>query len=106
MSITKKRIEILSSMLDESPNDVFLHYALAMEFLGTNDTDNALEKFRFIQNNYTDYLPVYYQLGLILINIGREEEATTIIKEGIELAIAQKEDKTKRELEMLLNELD
>jgi tetratricopeptide (TPR) repeat protein len=98
-----QRIEKLKSYLDETPQDPFLIYALAMEYL-QDLPEKAEEQLRILLKNHPEYLPSYYQLGLLQIEKGNPEEAIGILQKGIELARNQNNRHTLNELQMLLDE--
>lgn len=98
------RIDKLLEMLQTMPEDTFLLYALALEYSANKQPFEA-EKY-FIKTHETDpdYLPLYYQYGMHLIQT-KSSKATEIIQQGIELATIKKDGKTKGELEFLLEDI-
>jgi tetratricopeptide (TPR) repeat protein len=80
------RIEDLKKMLLNEPDDVFLNYALAVEWVGQQKYDDALKQFLRTLDLNKDYLPCYYQLGQVLEKQNKEQEALAYYKQGAELA--------------------
>ncbi|MBX7205833.1 MAG: tetratricopeptide repeat protein [Bacteroidia bacterium] len=96
----------LLKFLEETPDDDFLNYAIAMEYMGAGDLDKALELLMNLKERNPEYLATYYQLGKILETKSETEKARSIFKRGHELAIKQKENKTAAELQSAINLLD
>ena len=57
--MNQKRLEQLREMLAEEPNDPFLIYALATEYLNT-DKAKARLYFEILLSKYPDYAGTYY----------------------------------------------
>lgn len=99
------RLDVLKEFLDQSPDDPFLHFAIAKEFEKGDNLDDALEKYRFLESTHPDYLGTYYHLGQLLIKLNHLPMAKEAIEKGIEVAIKQEDQHSKSELEGLLMEL-
>ncbi len=100
-----QRLQTLLEWLERSPEDPFLHFGVAMEYLSMNDAGHALEKLEYIQDQFPDYLPTYYLLAKQLEAANLNEKAIEIYEKGITLAVSQKENKTAGELRSALEEL-
>ncbi|MGZ3943251.1 MAG: tetratricopeptide repeat protein, partial [Bacteroidia bacterium] len=57
------RLEQLQQMLLQEPNDEFLQYAIAVEYLAANEMQKASEWLEKILTKNKNYLAAYYQLG-------------------------------------------
>lgn len=89
----KSRREQIEAMLrDGVEDDGFLRYGLAMEHKAEGNTARALECFRELLRAVPDYVPGFMQLGQLLNQLGEEDEAKQIYRDGI--AIAQKKGDT------------
>lgn len=99
------RLQTLLEWLEKSPDDVFLHFGVAMEYLSVNNSVEAIRKMEYILNHFPDYLPNYYQLGKQYELQNNNERAIEIFELGISLATQQKETKTAGELRSALEEL-
>lgn len=92
------RLTQLQQMLEQEPNDVFLHYAIAIEYFSAADFKEALSRFKIILSDYPDYLSAYYQTGKCHEELQQTEEAKEVYAKGIELAQKQNKTKTLNEL--------
>jgi len=92
-----ERLVKLFEFLSQNPSDVFLKYAIALEFVKIGELEKATHFFNDLLENSPDYLPTYYQAGKFYENID-EAKAIDIYKKGIELATLQHNIHTKGEL--------
>lgn len=100
-----KRIEELNRMLEESPDDSFLQYALALESEKSGSLKDAIQRMENLLERDATYLPAYYQLARLLIIDEKITEASTILDKGILLAQRQNNRHTLAELRMLADEI-
>lgn len=100
------KITELQKMLQEEPDDPFLHYALGLEFAKKKYFQEAMASFQAVLNFDENYVAAYYQLGLIFIELDIVDVAKTYILKGIKIAEDKKDLKTKHELEALLENID
>jgi tetratricopeptide (TPR) repeat protein len=100
------RIEQLKIFLEESPNDAFLNYALATEYIGLGDDVQAEIVFRQLLEKSPDYVATYYHLGKLLERKQLKSEAMDIYRAGIEKARAVGEQHSLSELQSALLELE
>lgn len=84
-----KRIDALLSMLQTEPNDIFLNYSLAIEYMGENKLDPAEEQFLKVLNFQPDYVPAFYQLGKLYELKQMNGKALEILNKGKDLAKQQ-----------------
>lgn len=103
--MSNQRLEKLLEMLEKQPDDLFLQYAMGMEYMGINDMIRAEEAMRNVILADPHYVPAYYQLGKILIGKQAEKEATHILGKGLEEAKLKGDLKTMNEFRSLLDEL-
>jgi tetratricopeptide (TPR) repeat protein len=97
-----QRITQLLQWLETDANDTFLLYAVAMEYKNF-DIPKALEYFEKLLTSHEDYLPTYYQVAEIYVELKETEKAEMIYKKGIQLAQQQKQQKTLAELQSAYN---
>jgi tetratricopeptide (TPR) repeat protein len=96
-------LERLQGFLNDDPDDVFTHYAIALEYAGMNRTEEALAVFRDILARDPSYIPAHQQLGLLLARLDRKEEAREAFERGI--AAAGGDPHARMEMQESLDEL-
>ena len=97
------RIRQLELFLHETPDDPFLLYALALEYLRVNP-EKAAGLFTRLLDEFPDYLPTYYQAAGFAAARGETENAASIYLRGIALAQLQKDPLALRELQTAYNQ--
>ncbi len=97
-NMTTNRLELISEMLEKNPDDTFLNYAAALEYKKDNAPKKAISIFKKIIDMDPDYLATYYQLGKLLEDAGKTEEAIKIYRKGHKLAREKKDVKAMGEL--------
>ena len=100
------RIDMLLSLLELEPDDIFLNYALAIEFVGEKKLEDAEKQFLKTVKLNSEYLPCYYQLGQVAEKIKTEKEALEYYKTGLALAQKQNNQKAVNELSEAIWMLD
>jgi Flp pilus assembly protein TadD len=80
------RRDQLQQMLQESPDDTFLLYALAMEQRSAGDDEAALSQLDRVLAVDSDYVAAYFQKGQILAGLDRPEQARQVLQQGITVA--------------------
>lgn len=96
----------LLAFLADSPNDEFLQYALAQEYISEAEDAKAEEIFRKLIQQNPDYVATYYHLGKLQERKGEKEDAMEIYRNGIEIAKKTKEQHALSELQSALLELE
>lgn len=87
------RIDMLLEMLAKEPSDIFLNYALGLEYIGELDLEQAEFQFKKVLELCPDYIAAYYQLGKLFESQLKNTEALQYYKLGLENAKAQKNNK-------------
>lgn len=101
------RIEWLSNMQREVPQDPFYPYAIALEIHSkTGNRSVSLQLLREVIIKFPEYIPAYHLLATWLVEDGNQDEATKVLKEGIGLALASGGVKAASEMKSLLAELE
>ncbi|HEX5172428.1 MAG TPA: tetratricopeptide repeat protein [Cyclobacteriaceae bacterium] len=98
------RLKQLQKFLDEDPADPFNWYALALEYL-KSDQKKALTLFEKLLADFDQYLPTYYQAALLYIQLEESRKAVNVFEKGIALARDQNNLKAANELRSALDEL-
>ena len=92
------RLEKLKEMEKQKPDDAFVKFAIAQEYVGMNDDTAALACFQLLLEKSPDYLPSYYQLGKLYERLEDLKSAANIYTKGMVVAKAAKDLKTAGEL--------
>ena len=99
------RREQLEALLTEEPNDSFLRYGLAMEYVSQGDDAGAVLRFAELFAATPDYMPGYMQGGQALGRLGRVEEARETFRRGIAMAQQQGNHHAAEEMQEMLENL-
>jgi tetratricopeptide (TPR) repeat protein len=99
------RLEKLLEFIKNEPEDPFLKYALATEYLRINQTDKALNYYEDLTTNHPDYVGTYYHLGKLYEALGRKEDALKTYETGMKVSREQRDNHAFSELQTVYNEL-
>ncbi len=99
------RIEMLSRVLAQNPDDAFARYGLAMEHTKAGDIELALAEFRKLLQAHPDYTAGYFMAAQTLARAGRLDEARAMLRDGIASAARTNNQHAKTEMEAMLAEL-
>lgn len=103
--MTLTRLDQLKNFLEQEPNDAFLKYAIATEYLSLGFKDKTLELFEALLVEHPDYLGTYYHLGKLYEQFAKTSEAEKTYSKGIELAKTLKNKHAQNELQQALDDL-
>lgn len=88
------RTEQVLRMLEKEPDDLFLNYALGIEYTSSPGSQaKAKEQFKKVLAINPDYIAAYYQLGQLSTLLEEITEALDYYKTGLEKAKTQKNNK-------------
>lgn len=90
------RLESLLELLKSETDDLFLNYALGIEYVALQRHDAAEQQFRKVLALDPGYLGAYYQLGKLL-ETRNTSAALEIYREGLEKAQVKKDNKAVNE---------
>src|ERR1700742_2207693 len=93
------RLDKLLEFIKNEPNDEFLKYALATEYLRLNQTDKALDYYEDLVKNHPNYTGTYYHLGKLYEALDRKEDAVSIYEKGMEITRAKRDNHAFSELQ-------
>ena len=99
------RLERLQEFLNNEPNDPFLKYALATEYLRLNNPEKALWFFLDLVDKHTDYVGTYYHLGKLYEQMAQSKDALVTYEKGIAVAKKIKDQHALNELLGVYNSL-
>lgn len=80
------RLQKLLDFLKNEPDDPFLKYALATEYMNNNQFDIALQYYENLINNHPDYVGTYYHLGKLYERLDRKSDALLTYQKGMEIS--------------------
>src|SRR5580698_8787511 len=98
------RLEKLLEFIKNEPEDEFLKYALATEYLRLNDSTKALEYYEKLVNEHPNYVGTYYHLGKLYEALNRKPDAITIYEKGMEAAQKKSDNHAFAELKAVYQE--
>ncbi|NNU33077.1 tetratricopeptide repeat protein [Mucilaginibacter sp. S1162] len=98
------RLEKLLEFIKNEPNDEFLKYALATEYLRLNQVDKALEYYEDLVNNHPQYSGTYYHLGKLYEALNRTDDAVKVYEKGMEITKAKRDNHAFNELQAVYRE--
>ncbi|MDB5127578.1 tetratricopeptide repeat protein [Mucilaginibacter sp.] len=79
------RLDKLLAFIQNEPEDEFLKYALATEYLRLNDSEKALSYYEDLVNNHPNYTGTYYHLGKLYEALNRKDDAISTYEKGMEI---------------------
>lgn len=99
------RREKLEAMLAESPDDAFIRYALALAYASEGDATQAAGSLESLLETDSHYVPAYFQLAQLHVQLGQPESAKPVLARGIEMARRAGDSHAEDELRGLLSQL-
>lgn len=98
------RLNQLLQFLQEDPHDPFTVYAIATEYKNI-DITKSRSWFEKLLTEHPDYLPTYYHIAHLYLDLDMRVRAEEAFVKGIELAKKQNNALSLRELQNAYNEL-
>ena len=93
------RLDKLLEFIKNEPDDEFLKYALATEYLRINQPDVALTYYENLIDNHPGYVGTYYHLGKLYEALNRKEDAIKTYQNGMVLTKAKHDNHAFNELQ-------
>lgn len=87
------RLDTLLALLKDEPDDVFLNYAVGIEYAASGQTDLAAIQFTRVLQLDNNYIAAYYQLGQLYTTRQDTGKAIQYYRQGLEKALAKKDNK-------------
>ncbi len=103
--LEKTRKQRIEEMLADDPNDPFLQYGLAMEYVSAGEDEEAARCFRHLLKVSPDYVPGYMQAGRVLARLDRVDEAKAVYAAGIAAARQTNDPHAAEEMASFLDDL-
>ena len=101
-----ERLNQLKKLHEADPSDPFLTYGIALEHGKAGELEEAVHWLDQTLSLDEHYHYAYFQKGKMLAELGRDDEARTVLREGISQARAAGDAKAEGELNELLESVD
>ena len=101
--MNEQRLRQLLEFYQEDPEDPFNIYALANEYR-SSDINKSLHYYEMLINNHPEYVPTYYHLAHLYIDLQRDQDARLTFEKGIEKASKNHDQHALRELKSAYEE--
>ncbi|KAF0224912.1 MAG: hypothetical protein FD167_4918 [bacterium] len=82
----RERLASLKALLEQDPNDAFVHYGVADAYYKLEDLEKCVEHVAIYLKLADDEGAVYRIWGHALLRLGRMEEARQAFEKGVEAA--------------------
>ena len=79
------RIEQVKTFLKDSPDDAFLQYALATEYIALDNDNEDLLIFIKLVDTQPEYYATYYHLGKLYERQGEDDKAEAAYEQGMKI---------------------
>ncbi|WP_429392320.1 tetratricopeptide repeat protein [Mucilaginibacter lappiensis] len=89
----------LLEFIKNEPEDEFLKYALATEYLRLNQADKALTYYEDLITNHPNYVGTYYHLGKLYEALNRKQDAINTYETGMKTAKLKRDNHAFSELQ-------
>ncbi len=97
---------MLEELLAETPDDLELHYALAMEEVSAGDHEAAVKRFRELMNAPKPSVPAFQMAAQSLLKLGRTDDAIQVLRSGVAAAQQQNNQHARDEMQGILDSLE
>ena len=104
--MSRSKLERLQQLIDKKPDDPFPRYGWAMEQKRLGELESAIGAFGRLLEDFPDYIAAYYHYAGSLIEAEREQDASTVLEQGIEVAARQGNTHARDEMQALLDGID
>ena len=99
-----RRAEI-QKMLESEPEDLFLQYALAMEWESEGELEKSSKIHRELMSRTPPHVPSYFRVAQQLVRAGEADASREVLREGIEIARQQGDHHAAAEMSELLQSI-
>lgn len=84
--MSESRLQQLLHMLESSPGDAFLLFAIAKEYENLGEADKTLAFYQKLEADNPGYVGTYYHLGKYYEQQGMPKKAFHTYRKGMEIA--------------------
>ena len=100
------RLNILLQYHEEDPDDNFIRFALASEYVKVGDDHTARVWFEALRDHDPDYVGTYYHLGKLYERLGEKQQALETYRTGADIATKLSDFHARSELQSALLEAE
>jgi thioredoxin-like negative regulator of GroEL len=100
------RLKQIQAWLADSPDDLELRYALAMEYRSVGDDERTAEQLKSLIADKPDYIASYLMLAQTLVKLIRDDEAKDVLRTGIAAAKRAGHEHAMGEMQGMLESLE
>lgn len=103
--MTTGRINALLKMLERGQDSALLRFSLGSEYMSIGDFDEAIRHLRHAIELDRKYSAAWKLLGRSLAEAGRDDEAISVYRDGIEVAEQHGDRQAAKEMNVFLKRL-
>jgi predicted Zn-dependent protease len=96
------RIEVIKKIIEQTPQDPFPRYGLAMEYKQAGMAEEAHSAFAALEQSHPDYVAQYLMHGNLLTSMQRVAEARGVLERGMAAAQRKRDQHALGELQQAL----
>jgi tetratricopeptide (TPR) repeat protein len=106
METGMSRVQQIQTLLENDPDDVFLNFSLAMEWVSAGEHEAAIRQFDRVVELDRNYATAYFRKADVLAGLTRRDEARQTLQIGIEAAERAGDGHLKMKMTERLGQLD
>ena len=100
------RLDALLNLYTKDPNDPFLLYGIALEYMSAKNYSEAEKYFKTLLQQDPEYVPAYMQFARLKENQNEVDGAKNLYLQGIKVAKETGDYHAAKEMEEFLDELE
>ena len=101
----KSRLEAFKEFVEMDPSDTFSRYALAMEYMGIEQFDDAVNHLREVVKQDPTHSAAYFQAAIASRKNGSNDQAIEFLNQGIAAAEKKGDWHARDEMKAVLEEI-
>ena len=106
MEVEKSRLEQFKEFVEMDPSDSFSRYALAMEYMGASQYQEAIEQFNEVIRISPQESAAYFQAAISCANLDQKEQGREYLHKGIAVAERINDRHARDEMQAALEKFD
>jgi predicted Zn-dependent protease len=103
-SEVSSRVQHFAALVARDPENEMFHFSLAQALVADGRGPEAVPHYEFCIAKKSDWMMARILLGKLLLQLGRRNEAKSLLEEALKLAVNQHHEDPERELRALLAE--